>query len=99
MSAEDMRIELETFVNQGLQEGWRGWPMKGQFADQHDSDGVRHTAAAGIGCRVLPVNWWFPRLVPVRPSQTHPGYGELADHGFVVARESRGDESFLSYFG
>jgi hypothetical protein len=23
-----MRIELETFVNAGLQEGWGGWPLK-----------------------------------------------------------------------
>lgn len=30
MSSEQMRIELETFVNAGLQEGWRGWPLKAQ---------------------------------------------------------------------
>jgi hypothetical protein len=30
MSAEEMRIELETFVNAGLEEGWRGWPRKAQ---------------------------------------------------------------------
>jgi hypothetical protein len=30
MSAEEMRIELERFVNTGLQEGWTGWPLKGQ---------------------------------------------------------------------
>ncbi len=28
MSSEDMRVELESFVNQGLQEGWQGWPRK-----------------------------------------------------------------------
>ena len=28
MSSEEMRIELERFVNQGLQEGWTGWPVK-----------------------------------------------------------------------
>jgi len=28
MSSEEMRIELESFVNQGLQEGWGGWPPK-----------------------------------------------------------------------
>jgi len=32
MSSEEMRIELEIFVNQGLREGWRGWP-------RHDSRG------------------------------------------------------------
>jgi len=26
MNPEEMRAELEIFVNQGLQEGWRGWP-------------------------------------------------------------------------
>ena len=28
MSAEQMRMELEAFVNTGLREGWHGWPMK-----------------------------------------------------------------------
>jgi hypothetical protein len=28
MSAEEMRIELEAFVNKGLREGWCGWPLK-----------------------------------------------------------------------
>ena len=28
MSSEEMRIELERFVNTGLQEGWTGWPVK-----------------------------------------------------------------------
>ncbi len=32
MSSEEMRTELEIFVNQGLREGWRGWP-------RHDSRG------------------------------------------------------------
>ncbi len=26
MSSEEMRTELEIFVNDGLREGWRGWP-------------------------------------------------------------------------
>lgn len=26
MSAEQMRSELESFVNQGLAKGWQGWP-------------------------------------------------------------------------
>ncbi len=37
MSSEEMRTELEVFVNQGLQEGWRGWP-------RHDSRGFHATA-------------------------------------------------------
>ncbi len=28
MSAEEMRTELEAFVNKGLREGWCGWPLK-----------------------------------------------------------------------
>lgn len=28
MSAEQMRVELESFVNKGLSEGLRGWPTK-----------------------------------------------------------------------
>lgn len=28
MSSEEMRVELESFVNRGLQEGWHGWPRK-----------------------------------------------------------------------
>jgi hypothetical protein len=38
MSSEEMRTELETFVNQGLQEGWRGWP-------RHDSRGFHGNTA------------------------------------------------------
>ncbi|MCU0914739.1 MAG: hypothetical protein MUC88_09270 [Planctomycetes bacterium] len=36
MSSEEMRVELELFVNQGLQQGWRGWP-------RHESRGTRGT--------------------------------------------------------
>jgi len=36
MSSEEMRTELEIFVNQGLREGWRGWP-------RHDSRGSYRT--------------------------------------------------------
>ncbi len=28
MSSEEMRNELEAFVNTGLREGWGGWPLK-----------------------------------------------------------------------
>jgi len=30
MSAEEMRVELESFVNRGLEEGWCGWPTRSQ---------------------------------------------------------------------
>ncbi len=29
MDSEEMREELEFFVNQGIEEGWNGWPLKG----------------------------------------------------------------------
>jgi len=28
VSSEEMRVELEAFVNMGLREGWGGWPLK-----------------------------------------------------------------------
>ncbi len=28
MDSEEMRTELERFVNTGLREGWHGWPLK-----------------------------------------------------------------------
>jgi hypothetical protein len=31
MSSEEMRTELEIFVNRGLQEGWHGWPLKSEI--------------------------------------------------------------------
>ena len=40
MSSEEMRTELEIFVNEGLREGWRGWP-------RHDSRGFHRTAQTG----------------------------------------------------
>ena len=30
MSSEEMRTELEIFVNEGLREGWGGWPLKSE---------------------------------------------------------------------
>jgi len=47
MSSEEMRIELESFVNTGLREGWRGWPLK---ANHHQSAACR--AQAGDACRL-----------------------------------------------
>lgn len=39
MSSDEMRVDLESFVNQGITEGWQGWPLKGQFPCQHE--GIR----------------------------------------------------------
>lgn len=30
MNPEEMRAELEIFVNEGLREGWQGWPLKSE---------------------------------------------------------------------
>jgi len=48
MNSEQMRVELERFVNQGLQEGWCGWPRheNGSF---HRTDGAGGTNRT---CRV-----------------------------------------------
>jgi len=33
MNSQEMRMELESFVNRGLQEGWVGWPLKGRCGE------------------------------------------------------------------
>lgn len=43
MSSEEMRAELELFVNRGLREGWQGWP-------RHESRGLpRRIGTDGTG--------------------------------------------------
>ena len=52
MAAEQMRMELESFVNQGLQEDWRGWPMKGRLSGQEefpDADCLVSSAGMVLG--------------------------------------------------
>ncbi len=41
MSSEEMRVELEAFVNTGLQEGWGGWPLK-EETRMNQTSGVLH---------------------------------------------------------
>ena len=65
MSAEDMRIELETFVNQGLAEGWCGWPTKQRRPDRRESDPAWKASAAGIGYDAAPMDFWLPSLAVV----------------------------------
>ncbi len=48
MSSEEMRVELEAFVNTGLREGWCGWPLKEQ-GRVHRAWGVLH---------VGPIRFW-----------------------------------------
>jgi len=49
MSSEEMRNELEAFVNTGLREGWRGWPLK------EESDASRTWV---LPMHVEPVRFW-----------------------------------------
>jgi len=62
MAAEQMRMELESFVNQGLQEDWRGWPMKGRLSGQEeypDADCLVPLAGMVLGSRFLAKNSRF----------------------------------------
>jgi hypothetical protein len=49
MSSEEMRIELERFVNAGLQEGWHGWPRKAEACQTPRFCGRLHAATEGAG--------------------------------------------------
>ena len=42
MNPEEMRAELEIFVNRGLREGWRGWPRH-DGRDFHRTDRMGRT--------------------------------------------------------
>jgi hypothetical protein len=52
MSSEQMRVELESFVNKGLKEGWRGWPLKSQppFQERIRNLYSMPTTAGFFGC-------------------------------------------------
>jgi len=39
MNSEQMRTELEAFVNTGLRQGWRGWPVKAAGRDHRNMGG------------------------------------------------------------
>lgn len=39
MNSDEMRVELESFVNKGITEGWHGWPLKSQLSCHHE--GIR----------------------------------------------------------
>jgi hypothetical protein len=99
MSAEDMRIELEAFVNQGLAEGWCGWPTKGSLPGRKELTGTGYAPVAGLGHRADPRHWWFPRLVPAPRPQASSGDGESSCYQFVVARGFDGSGPRLSEFG
>ena len=46
MSSEQMRMELESFVNRGLREGWVGWPVKGRTGEEAAFGGPLYLAPA-----------------------------------------------------
>lgn len=46
MSSEEMRNELEAFVNTGLREGWCGWPLKAETCISRTSVPPLHTKPA-----------------------------------------------------
>ncbi len=48
MSSEEMRTELEIFVNEGLREGWRGWPLKGEGGKARPRGNRRNVASLRI---------------------------------------------------
>jgi hypothetical protein len=59
MSSEEMRTELEVFVNEGLRAGWQGWPVKAERSGQErlcERTGRREATivrAEDAGCRHL----------------------------------------------
>ena len=58
MSSEEMRTELEIFVNEGLREGWRGWPLKSANDKTRPCGSRRNVTALRI--------WRGGRSKPVR---------------------------------
>jgi hypothetical protein len=59
MSSEQMRTELEIFVNIGLREGWRGWPLKSEVQEGRP----RSSRSSGASLRF----WRGGRSKPASP--------------------------------
>jgi hypothetical protein len=66
MSSEEMRTELEIFVNEGLREGWRGWPrcegrnsLAGRRNEENGTYRTDKMYGAGQGCHGL---YWLHRF-------------------------------------
>ena len=82
MSAEEMRSDLEIFVNRGLSEGWGGWPTKGLAPCRTEIGCV--TAAAtplsGVQGDVLMHDRglaWFTRTTPLQGQFKDAALGRL----------------------
>ena len=52
MSSEEMRVDLESFVNKGLHEGWRGWPVKYESGRHNALVDWSDPRPTGANCRV-----------------------------------------------
>lgn len=46
MKSDEMRVELESFVNTGITQGWQGWPLKSQLLCRQGEFRRPHRAAA-----------------------------------------------------
>jgi hypothetical protein len=64
MNSEEMRNELESFVNTGLREGWNGWPLKVETCT--DSRLAREWSAA-------PAGEWLRRRTRLAPAARRGG--------------------------
>lgn len=47
MGPEEMKSELEQFLNTGLQQGWTGWPLKAQACGSSRYSGQWLAASTG----------------------------------------------------
>ena len=84
MNAEEMRVELESFVNQGLEQGWCGWPPKELSSDHPQSANACYATSTtdmllgGVGqyapfmARMLP---WLTQMFELQESSRDAGVG------------------------
>lgn len=87
MSAEEMRSDLEAFVNRGLSEGWSGWPMKGLSPCREELDVASYAMPAAVtlfrGVQEGPLRHdrepvWFARVAGLDDPSRHAGFGHPA---------------------
>lgn len=84
MSAEEMRSDLEAFVNRGLSEGWCGWPMKGPSSCRGALGIAAYATPAAVtlfrGVQEGPLKCdrepaWFGRVAGLDDSSGGAGFG------------------------
>jgi len=66
MGAEEMRVELESFVNQGLERGWCGWSPKEPSSDHRQPGSVCHTTLT-TGMSLSGVGQYSPFMARILP--------------------------------